>query len=249
MKKLLYLLLLTPIIYLTSCSKSSVTPEVESLYGCMDSLAFNYDTLANTNDSSCCYVAGCTDPIALNYDANACSDDGSCIYTLAIGVTYQGGIVFWLDGNGGGLIAAPSDFDASPSSAWSIGFEWGCYGTDIIGADGTAIGTGAQNTIDIETACSASGTAADICANLTLGGYSDWFLPSKDELNEMFFNLHAQGLGNFASNHIYWSSSEVIPICESDGESAAWMHDFYDGKVYKMPKFYEHVYARPVRAF
>jgi hypothetical protein len=55
MKKLLYLLLLTPIIYLTSCSKSSVTPEVENLYGCTDTLAFNFDSLVTVDDSSCSY--------------------------------------------------------------------------------------------------------------------------------------------------------------------------------------------------
>ena len=83
-------------------------------------------------------------------------------------------------------------------------------GIAISGADGTAIGTGAQNTIDIEADVLITGTAADICANLTLGGYNDWFLPSKDELNEMYLNLGQQcleGFGGFVN--YYWSSTEL----------------------------------------
>jgi hypothetical protein len=163
-------------------------------------------------------VNGCTDPTALNYNASATTDDGSCTY-LAIGDTHQGGIVFYLDGNGGGLIAAPTD---QPGYA-----EWGCYLTNISGAEGTAIGTGAQNTIDIEAGCTTSGTAADICANLTLGGYSDWFLPSKDELNLMWLNIgqgNALGLGNLGGFSLwyYWSSTEL-------GFSFAWEQSFGNG--------------------
>ena len=118
--------------------------------------------------------------------------------SLAIGDSHEGGIVFYLDENGGGLVAAPLD--------QSSGAEWGCQGTTISGADGAGVGDGAQNTIDIKAGCSSSGTAAEICDNLTLGGYSDWFLPSKDELNKIYENLHNQGIGGFV-NSSYWSST------------------------------------------
>jgi len=89
----------------------------------------------------------------------------------------------------------------------SVGTQWGCKGTSISGADGTAVGTGEQNTIDIEAGCITADTAADICATLiSLGGYDDWFLPSKDELNLMYTNLKVAGVGGFTT--WYWSSSE-----------------------------------------
>jgi len=104
--------------------------------------------------------------------------------------------------NGGGLIVAPSDQSDSA--------QWGCYGTLISGADEDnilAIGTGAQNTINIEVGCTTPGTAADICANLTLGGYSDWFLPSAYELIRL---QQRQLIGDITGfEGIYWSSSQA----------------------------------------
>jgi len=119
---------------------------------------------------------------------------------LYIGQNYAGGIIFYIDGTGiHGLVCAESD--------QSTGAEWGCFGTTIPGADGTAVGTGAQNTIDIEAGCTDPGTAADICANLSLNGYDDWFLPSKDELNLIYSNLYLAGLGGLSYSR-YWSSTE-----------------------------------------
>ncbi|MFT6244508.1 MAG: hypothetical protein ACJA0U_002469 [Salibacteraceae bacterium] len=157
---------------------------------------------------------------------------------VAIGDYYAGGIVFYKDASGcHGLVAATTN---QPSA------EWGCYGTLITGADGTAIGTGNQNTIDIEAGCTAAGTAADICANLLLAGYTDWFLPSYDELNLMYENIgqgNVLGLGNvggFNSNY-YWSSTE-------DTANAAWIQHFSNGSQYVTIKS-NNIYVRSVRSF
>lgn len=117
------------------------------------------------------------------------------------GKTYQGGLIFYLNtSNGTGLVVAPNNH--------STGAKWGCDETEISGADGTAIGTGEQNTIDIENGCTEVGTAADICADTTIGIYSDWFLPSIDELSAMLPNLYLNGYYSTFSNQRYWSSSE-----------------------------------------
>jgi len=130
------------------------------------------------------------------------------------------------------LESAPSNQSASA--------PWGCFGTLIPGADGTAVGTGEQNTIDIVAECTTIGIAADICANLDLGGYSDWFLPSKDELNLMYENLKVFGVGGFADFH-YWSSSESNAV-------NVWVQFFDDGFQINYDKDYN-VQVRAVRAF
>jgi hypothetical protein len=134
--------------------------------------------------------------------------DNSLLTTL-YGSTYQGGYLFHLDTTtGGGLVSDPgATRDAYP---WS-GVRWSCFGdaADVTGADGTAVGTGEQNTNDLVAACPGEDTAASVCANLVLGGYDDWFLPSRDELLLMHTNLKSNNnQGNLHSNN-YWSSTEV----------------------------------------
>ena len=110
-----------------------------------------------------------------------------------------GGKVFYVTDNTGlhGLEAAPGD--------QAVTVTWGCSGTDIAGADGTAVGTGAANTADIVAGCSEPNTAAKIADAYALNGYMDWYLPSKDELNLLYQQKTV--VGGFVSNQ-YWSSSE-----------------------------------------
>ena len=152
-----------------------------------------------------------------------------------IGSSYAGGLVFYNDGTGHGLVCAESD--------QSTGAEWGCWGT-AIGGTSTAINTGAANTNAIVAGCTEAGIAAKLCYNLSLNGYTDWYLPSKDELGLMYANLYTQGLGNFEEDS-YWSSSEYSDYYP---EKYAWIQYFGNGyQDYDNKSQYGRV--RAVRAF
>jgi hypothetical protein len=74
---------------------------------------------------------------------------------------------------------------------------------------GTTIDDGAQNTADILAGCITNGIAADLASgDILSNGFTDWFLPSKDELNKLWMKkADVDVVGVFASD-IYWSSSE-----------------------------------------
>jgi hypothetical protein len=123
---------------------------------------------------------------------------------LQLGGEYQGGLVFYIDPSGlHGLICSKTDLSTSA--------VWGCADTTIAGADGTAIGTGSNNSLDILNGCHTSGIAAELCLNANIEDYTDWFLPSKEELKLMYANLHQEHLGNFL-NQAYWSSTEMTNV-------------------------------------
>jgi hypothetical protein len=61
------------------------------------------------------------------------------------------------------------------------------------------LGTGNANTNTVVSNQGAGNYAAKLCSDLVLGSYSDWYLPSKDELNKLFLNKTA--IGGFANNY------------------------------------------------
>jgi hypothetical protein len=150
--------------------------------------------------------------------------------TRALGSQYfEAACVGWSDGTCGG------------SDSRDPEVEWGCYETLLDGAMGTAIGTGKQNTADILAGCVATGIAARLADNLVLGGKTDWYLPAKDELNQM--NIQKATIGGFTDDY-WWSSSQIYATKAwqqyFDGMNAQTADDKNNNSGY---------YLRPIRSF
>jgi len=171
---------------------------------------------------------------------------------IRVGDFLQGGVVFHLfeEGETGyvagqihGLIAAVAD--------QSSGIRWYNGSYDTTGATGTVIGTGATNTTTIisEQGTTETSYAAGLARAYTGGTtHTDWFLPSKDELNKMYLNkatinttAAANSGSDFSANN-YWSSTEY-------DSNTAWVQYFGNGGQGYYDKVNTYVSVRAVRAF
>jgi hypothetical protein len=164
--------------------------------------------------------------------------NGNLVSSLNVGDSYGGGIVAYIfvpgdigyvAGQTHGLIAAISDQTTEAGIRWFPGIFY-----DVTQ---TFLGQGFANTISI---IASSGTAsltnyaAGLANSFRGGGYSDWYLPSKDELAKLYQNRVA--IGNFATSGIaaYWSSSQKGSFNFKDfveyakGISSAWVQLFFE---------------------
>jgi hypothetical protein len=109
---------------------------------------------------------------------------------------YQPGDPGYKEGEVHGIVAAINDLNGTSNT------QWGCIGS-FMNVTATALGQGFLNTPFIT--CNEPSYAAKFCRDASSGGYTDWVLPSKDELNKLFINRTFLAL---SGSDFYWSSSE-----------------------------------------
>jgi hypothetical protein len=146
---------------------------------------------------------------------------------------FEGGLKFYTDSTGQhGLIASTND--------QSYGIQWSPLYNKITNATLSEIGTGRKNTGTIVSSLGKGDYAARLCDDLILNGYSDWFLPSKDELNMMYMQRNL--IGGLNPQASYWSSTE------SDSLNV-WIQSFVCQRQYFCSRKSDLYKVRAIRAY
>jgi hypothetical protein len=139
---------------------------------------------------------------------------------LSVGDSYEGGIIVYLlqPGDPGynatvqhGLIAA-TEVLGDPDNGYEV--VWSNTTMMTVGTS-TLLGSGSTNTSSmIAQDNSFMPNAASVAQGYNGGGFSDWYLPSKDELEKMYMNKAVVGAGLFEGKSL-WSSSEGVVFPDS----------------------------------
>lgn len=165
--------------------------------------------------------------------------------TLELGGTGPGGgLIFYMDSDGHGYEMGGTLGTAKWQDIENLG-----QAINIAGL-GTAVGIGEANTTLIVSTLGSGNYAAKICADYSHGGFDDWFLPSRDEVKEMYNFFDTCDCVSMEPIDNYWSSSQ------GTNAGTAWNTNFmvnihttqFDNWTFELQKNQE-VFVKPIRKF
>ena len=143
--------------------------------------------------------------------ASALSAASSSVTVLAIGSAYGGGFLAGQISTTANSVATHNIVIGPVSTAQST-LAWKNANTATAGAD--SVIDGPQNTADmVADGNSTVYPCAHFCNDLVLGGFSDWYMPSKNELEVCYFNLKPTTTSNNTSSGI---NANAVPARASN---------------------------------
>lgn len=171
---------------------------------------------------------------ATNSLGTSYGDQVSFTTAYVIGNLYQGGKIFYVDNTKlHGLITAVSD--------QSGGARWNNTSNPYKDINAYSVSNGVANTNAINAAIGGSASAAAVCKAYNGGGYTDWYLPSRDELYLLYVKKPI--IGGF-QNYFYWSST-----ASGSHVANAWAEDFGSGSQYSNKDKTDPLLVRAIRKF
>lgn len=186
------------------CISSNPNPDIlNSTVILSSNLSSFTERILNLADNNTYYVRA----FATNKYSTGYSDEKTFsthkIYNIG-DIGPAGGLIFYknLSGDNSWHFLEASQIDLTQQLIWS-------NSDDDCGVTSTLLGNGMNNTNSIFSFYGNNGNyAAKLALVFSSNSKSDWFLPSREELIEMFNNLYLSNLGSFSTNAFYWSSSQ-----------------------------------------
>jgi hypothetical protein len=163
-----------------------------------------------TVSTSYTFTVTATNAIGTSPASAASNSITTLAFPTVIGQVYGGG--YYAGQIGVSSVATHYIIVGPVASAQDAGIQWKNAGTVTTGAD--SVIDGPQNTADmVADGSSTVYPAAHFCNDLVIGGFSDWYMPAKNELDVCYFNLKPTTASNNTSSGI---NANAVPARASN---------------------------------